>query len=106
MLDDEVLMLLCDVSGHPEKKAEVAEAKKTAIAAAVANGHHPDDIKKASGRICEACRRILQLRDAGSTSRAFIRDTLAPLVTPNTEIYKQLKEIIFKSAAASGAAGS
>jgi hypothetical protein len=96
-LDDDVLRRLCHASGQPEKTDMLLAAKQAAIEAAVASGHARDDIKKASGRICVACRRILQLQNAGKTSTAFMRDTLAPLIVPNTAVYEELYSTIFGS---------
>jgi hypothetical protein len=95
LFDDDVLRDLCRVSGQAEKTDALLAAKQEAIEAAVTNGHARDDIKKASGRISEACRRVLQLQNAGKTSRAFMRDTLAPLIVPNTTVYEELRSIIF-----------
>jgi hypothetical protein len=97
LLDDEVLKALCAAVGKPDQEVELLAAKAEAIEAAVKNGHDRDDIKKAAGRICEACRKVLQLQNAGRESRAFMRDTLAPLITPSTGIYDELKGTIFKT---------
>jgi hypothetical protein len=37
----------------------------------------------------------LQLQNAGKTSRAFMRDTLALLIVPNTPVYEELRSTIF-----------
>jgi hypothetical protein len=95
LFDDDVLRRLCHASGQPEKAEMLLAAKHEAIEAAVANGHAPDDIKKASGRICVACRKILQLQNSGKTSKAFMRDTLAPLIVPNEAVYEELRSTIF-----------
>ena len=39
----------------------------------------------------------LQLTQCGNNADAFIRDTLAPLITKDMEVYKQLKVDIFGS---------
>jgi hypothetical protein len=95
LFDADVLHRLCISSDQPDKFDALLAAKTEAIEAAVANGHARDDIKKAAGRICDACRKILQLKNAGRSSRAFMRDTLAPLIKPNTPVYQELREIIF-----------
>jgi predicted ATPase len=97
LFDDEVLGLLCDSVAQSDKKLELLAAKATAIEAAEAQGHQRDDIKKASGRIADACRRILKLENAGKTTNGFMRDTLAPLIVPNTKIYQELKTAIFSA---------
>jgi hypothetical protein len=95
LLDDEVLMVLCDKYGGATKRKEVLAAKAAAIAQAVQNGHAADDIKKARGTITAACIKILQLKDVGKKSGAFMRDTLAPLITRDTKVYNELKIAIF-----------
>jgi hypothetical protein len=40
-------------------------------------------------------KRILSLVGCGNNVEAFCRDTLAPLVTPATKVYSQLREDIF-----------
>jgi predicted ATPase len=95
LFDDEILGELCDKVGSAAQKNQVLQAKADAIAQAVTSGHASDDIKKARGRITEAVTRILSLKNAGKSSAAFMRDTLAPLITPNTKVYKELKTAIF-----------
>jgi predicted ATPase len=95
LLDDEILEALCVSVGGATLKPQVLKAKVDAIAEATKNGHDPDDIKKARGRIAEAIKKILSLKNAGKSSSAFMRDTLAPLVTPDTKVYKELKAAIF-----------
>jgi predicted ATPase len=95
LFDDEVLELLCASEHKLEKKDELLKAKAAAIEAAKAQGHQPDDIKKASGRIADACRKILALENAGKTTSAFMRDTLAPMICSGMKIYEELKEAIF-----------
>jgi hypothetical protein len=96
IFDDTVLEALCDASGQSDRKAELLAAKAAGIKAAIDNGHPSDHLKAASGRISDACRRILKLRNAGSTTGAFMRDTLAPLVLPGTAIYAELRAEIFE----------
>jgi putative AbiEii toxin of type IV toxin-antitoxin system len=95
LLDDEILVALCASAGGATLISQVLKAKAHAVAEAVKNGHDPDDIKKARGRIAEAVKKILSLKNAGKSSAAFMRDTLAPLVTPDTKVYKDLKAAIF-----------
>jgi hypothetical protein len=97
IFDDEVLQLLCESVSQPEKTAELLAAKSQAIEAAKAQGHQADDTKKAAGRIADACRKVLKLQNAGKTSNAFMRDTLAPLIKPKSKIYQELRAAIFGS---------
>ena len=95
MFDDEILALLCESADKSEKLGDLLNAKARAIEAAKAQGHRPDDIKKASGRIADASRRILRLEKAGQSTGAFMRDTLAPLISSKTKTYQELKAAIF-----------
>lgn len=69
--------------------------KQDEIAASVARGNDSDDIKSAAGAIGVGLRRLLSLTSAGSDVTAFARDTLAPLIAPDTATYLQLKRDIF-----------
>ncbi|MGI8403883.1 MAG: AAA family ATPase, partial [Thermomicrobiales bacterium] len=95
LADDEILAALCIVNGNPGAVAAVLAAKQAAIAASVQRGNPPDDMKSAVGELYGAIRRILQLVGSGNTVDAFLRDTLAPLVTPNTNTYCQMRSDIF-----------
>ena len=65
------------------------------IAASTARGNAADDIKSASGEIYVELKRILNMTKCGNTKDAFFRDTLAPLITEDTSIYKELEREIF-----------
>ncbi len=56
----------------------------------------PDDVKSVSGKLYVAIKNALSLKHAGNNQKAFMRDTLAPLLTPETETYKKLKSCIFE----------
>lgn len=95
MFDDEVLAELCKSVGKVDHLAKLLDAKADARAAAQQNGHPVDHIKSASGRIADACRKILALQNAGKTTNAFMRDTLAPLISPSLAVYQDLKRDVF-----------
>ncbi len=96
LFSDEVLTLLCEQSGVPEKAKDVVAAHNVAIGEAVKRGHDADDWKKARGPIAEAVKKLVPLKAAGKASDVFMRDTLAPLIVPGSPIYEELKAIIFK----------
>ena len=54
-----------------------------------------DDIKSARGEIYNGLKQVLGLTQCGNSADSFLRDTMAPLITPDTEIYKQLEQEIF-----------
>ena len=94
LLDDEVLQRLVESLSKTDKIQEVLEAKRLAIESSVARGNPIDDLKSASGDLFVAIRRILGLHRAGNTADAFMKDTLAPLITPETAVFGRLKREI------------
>ncbi len=91
-LDDEVLTALCESVGQPEQLSALVEARNAAIATSVADrGNDTDDLKSAAGTFFVTVRQLLALTDAGSTTEAFLADTLAPLVRPGMLVYDELR---------------
>lgn len=95
LLDDSIIKILCELNNQSEKYSECLKKKQEAIAKIVSNGKPSDDIKAARGEIYLALKQILNLTQCGSNADMFLRDTMAPLITPDTEIYKQLEQDIF-----------
>lgn len=95
LFDDGIIAKLCNIIGQPDKTDDCLEAKKQAIQNSIKRGNPDDDIKSASGDIYTALKRILSLTHHGNTKDAFLRDTMAPLVTEDTTIYKELEQEIF-----------
>lgn len=97
LLDDEIIKKLCIERGKEDKIDECLSAKEEAINDSVKNRNNPvDDIKSASGKIYTELKRILSLTQCGNTTVTFLRDTMAPLITEETEIYKNLEKQIFE----------
>jgi len=95
MFDDEIIQKLCETQGKTELLQECLDAKKNAIQESINRGNPSDDIKSASGKIYTELKRILGLTQCGNNKSAFIRDTMVPLVTEDTNIYKELEKEIF-----------
>jgi len=95
LLDDELISKLCETQGKPELLQDCLDAKNQAIHESIGRGNPTDDIKSASGKIYTEIKKILNLTQCGNNNSAFIRDTMAPLVTENTNIYKELEREIF-----------
>lgn len=95
LLDDDVIVALCQSVGQPDKAGQALQLKADEVAAAIARGNDPDDIKKAAGGIYNGLRRLLLLTGAGSDWNAFARDTLAPLLQPGMAAYSELRNDIF-----------
>ena len=96
LLDDEIIEKLCIDSGKNEKLNDIIAIKKDSINSSVARGNTVDDIKSASGEIFTRTKLALSLTQCGNDTRAFLRDTMAPLVTSDTTIYKQLRYDLFE----------
>ncbi len=93
--DDEVVLKLCNYLGMSEKYDEVLLVKKQKLEASNLRGNSKDDIKSASAEIYESIKKIFNLTKSGSSKEIFLRDTVAPLITKDTNIYKQLEKEIF-----------
>ncbi len=93
LFDDEILSKLCVSAGHPDSTGEFLAEKNRLLSEAAARGHDRDDLKKSAGNI-----RVLagqKLKTVTQTTLGFMADVLAPLVTPETQTYQQLKRDIF-----------
>ena len=95
MLDNSVIKKLCETVGKAEEYENCIKDKENALKSSIARGNAPDDYKSARGEIYNSIKQHLQLTQCGSNADAFIRDTLAPLVSSNMEIYRKLDAEIF-----------
>lgn len=95
LFDDELIAKLCASVGKEDLLQDCLDAKNKAIADSVGRGNPEDDIKSASGNIFTEIKRILSLTQCGNNKCAFIRDTIAPLVTEETNIFQILESEIF-----------
>lgn len=95
LMDDEIIKKLCAVNGHPELETDCLNAKASKIAASIARHNSTDDVKSASGDIMVELKRILGLTKCGKKRESFLRDTMAPLITEDTNVYKELEDSIF-----------
>ncbi len=96
LFDDELIAKLCNSEEKGELIQDCLDAKNQAVNESVDRGCPVDDIKSASGKIFTELKRILSLTQCGNNKCAFVRDTLAPLVTDDTNIYKELEKEIFE----------
>ena len=95
LLDDEIIKKLCNSVNKEDKIEECLNSKAKVIEESIKRGNPSDDIKSASGDIYVSLKRILELTKCGNTKDAFFRDTIAPLITEETQIYKNLEIEIF-----------
>jgi hypothetical protein len=85
---DDVMKKLSRQNGHA---GDILQLKKDALAASVSRGNPADDVKSASGQLYVALKKELSLTRSGNNADAFMRDTLALLITPDTDAYRKLK---------------
>ena len=95
LFDDEIIALLCKKYGYENKIDECLAAKRQAIEESKRRGNPEDDIKSASGKIYTELKRILSLRQCGIKKDSFLRDTITPLITEDTQVYRELESEIF-----------
>lgn len=95
LLDDEVLDKWCEKTNQPQKKANIKTLKTRSLANSCSRGNPSDDIKSASNEICTEAKKLLGITGCGSNGEAIMRDTLAPLITPDMAVFIELEQIIF-----------
>jgi predicted ATPase len=88
---DDVLERLAESVGKASLIPDVLKVKADALAASVARGNRPDDLKSAAGDIFVQLVKLLELVRAGNDKDAFMRDTLAPLIKPGMATHDALK---------------
>ena len=96
LLDDEIIQKLCNTVGKSELFQNCLDAKERALQESISRSNPVDDIKSASGLIFIELKKILSLTQGGNNKCAFLRDTIAPLVTEETNVYKELEKEIFE----------
>ena len=84
LFDDEVLHALA-MSVGKEDQAQNLLSEKTRIKDADLCSS-PDDLKPVAGEIYLVCKRVLGLTQHGNTVKAFMRDTVAPLIKPGMAV--------------------
>ncbi len=95
LYDDEVLTALCAKLAKSEHLAGLLQDKLDSLAESVGRGNPRDDLKSASGSIYVRAKQRLQLTGMGNDAKAFARNVLAPLITPDMAVYKDLRSAIF-----------
>jgi len=88
---DDVLTALAQSVGQLALAPNAIKTRDAAVAASVARGNPADDWKSAAGDTYVGLKTLLSLTQVGNTSDAFMRDTLAPLVTPGMSTYADLE---------------
>lgn len=91
---DDVLGKLVRATGQDELLDEVLRIRDNVLDENRRRGKPSDDLKSAAGNIFVELRRLLDLRRSGNSVDSFMRDTLAPLITPEMDTYRILRSDI------------
>lgn len=92
LLDDEVLTALCETNGATDKIEDLLKEKEQLLEQSKGA---QDDLKPIGGALYVYAKKLLGLVECGNTKQAFMRDTLAPLITLETNVYAELRDSIF-----------
>ncbi|NBV06301.1 MAG: ATP-binding protein [Proteobacteria bacterium] len=93
---DEILTKLANSREKSPQAQIIINKKNELLSTNSLTGKPNDDIKVVSGQLYNFCKTTLSLIQCGNDAESFARDTLAPLITPDTETYKELEAIILK----------
>ncbi|CAN7278265.1 ATP-binding protein [Bradyrhizobium sp. LjRoot220] len=91
LFEIEVIEALVVRENKQDRLAEAIKIVEEERAASVGRGNPEDDLKSAAGTIFNRLRKLLQLTRCGNSVDTFMRDTLAPLIIPEMEVYRELK---------------
>ena len=94
LFDDEVLSALASKVGVDDSVLDELIKAKVKIVAESTHGA-ADDLKPCSGGIYNACKHVLGITQCGNNAKAFMRDTLAPLVANGMTVYADLRHDVF-----------
>ena len=91
LMDDEILTALCErhASEDEDRVSEVLQLKRQKLA------DRSGDTKAIVNDVRNWVIGSLGVRDAGDNAVSFLRDTLAPLISPSMEVYTLLETDVF-----------
>lgn len=93
--DDEILTALCIFRGQETAIAEVLANKITELQKSFDRGNALNDLKSAAPNMFAFIRRHLGIVGEANDARAFERNILSKLLSPNTNVFQELKRSIF-----------
>ena len=95
LIDNEVLIQLCVREGKSDKIQDFLETKDKEIEKVMNDDRIHDKRRPIVQRIQQQSEQILGLVHSGDTAESFMRDILAPLITPGMKVYEELRKDIF-----------
>jgi predicted ATPase len=95
LYDEEVLAALYQQYGASEDFPALRAFVEKSIAQSVERGNPPDDMKSIAGDLYGFMKAKFRMTGVGNDQMAFARAVLAPLISPGTAVYDQMKNDIF-----------
>ncbi|WIG58319.1 MAG: hypothetical protein OJF49_001064 [Ktedonobacterales bacterium] len=95
LLADDILRKVATEMGKPGMGDALVAEKQRLLGDGMLAGRPADDVKAVVGPLRQFIRRELALTQSGNTPHAFLSDTMAPLITPDTATYQELEQAIF-----------
>ena len=95
LLDDDVLARLCTSLGNAAIAPQLLAARDTALQCSIAAHGPSDDFKRIAGDVYNAAKHLFPGHKLGSDKRTFMKAFCAPLITPETALFAELREHIF-----------
>ena len=84
---DDVIEALLKRYRRQADLAQAMEIKENAMRDSKARGNPSDDVKSAAGDLYTGLKKLLGLQRCGDRTDTFMRDTMAPLITPGMKSY-------------------
>jgi hypothetical protein len=94
LFEDDVIEALLVREGKQALLDDALRIKAEALAKSVERGNASDDLKSASGEIYVGLKQLAGLQRCGNTADTFMRDTLAPLISPSMPTYNALRAAV------------
>lgn len=96
LYDEEVIRKLLSTVDHPDAVDVVLAKRRQLIADSIGRGNREDDLKKIAPNMRAELQRAPALRRSGSSIATFNAEVLAPLITKDMQVYKDLERDIFQ----------
>ncbi|MEO1256128.1 MAG: AAA family ATPase, partial [Bacteroidota bacterium] len=93
--DDEILELFCESENNHSAIAGIKAEKTRIISELAKQGKPKDNMKFVGNQLYVYMKKNMQLNQRGNNAFAFAKQNLAPLITPDTNVYKELEKDIF-----------
>lgn len=93
--DDEIITILSMNAGKPQEASLLVAEKNRLLGELSSQGKPTDDVKAIAGMLYNETKKRLCLTSCGNNAIEFSKATLAPLLTPETAVYRELETSVF-----------